>query len=191
MFSASLGAFIAPRIAKRAAILGLAGFAAFASAPAKADLFSDLFGSFDNGYSSRGASSSRHGYSRRSDLAGGYTPRADYSSYDRGGNVLDYYEQVRSANVTRRTVAIDGYCASACTMKLGARHACVSPEATLRFHSARTNEGETSWGGNTLMMSVYPPAIQAWVRRHQALDSLAFTDMSGREAIGLGIRACA
>ncbi|WP_281433674.1 hypothetical protein [Methylosinus sp. H3A] len=37
----------------------------------------------------------------------------------------------------------------------------------------------------------YPPAIQAWVRRHQALDSLAFTEMSGREAIGLGVRACA
>jgi len=190
MFSAPLGAFVAPRIAKRAAILGLAGFAAFASAPAKADLFSDLFGSFDNGYSSRGASSSRHGYSRRADLAGGYTPRADYSSYDRGGSVLDYYEQVRSANVTRRTVAIDGYCASACTMKLGARHACVTPEATLRFHSASAN-GEASWAGNTLLMSVYPPAIRAWVRRHQALDSLAFTEMSGSEAIGLGIRACA
>lgn len=116
MFSASLGAFAASRTAKRVAILGFAAFAAFASASAQADLFSDLFGAFDDGYSSQGASSGRYGYSRRADLVGGYTPRADHSSYDRGENVLDYYEQVRSANVSRRTVAIDGNCASACTM---------------------------------------------------------------------------
>lgn len=75
---------------------------------------------------------------------GGNTPRHAYSSRavssdDRGGSVLDYYGQVRSANVSRQTVAVDGYCASACTMKLAARNVCISPDATLRslgFHPA-------------------------------------------------------
>jgi len=112
-----------------------------------------------------------------------------YSSRDGGGNVLDYYETVRSANYSRRPLPIEGYCASACTMKLGARTACVSPNATLRFHSA-SSYGARSWGGNTLMMSLYPPRIRAWVMRHNALDSLSFTDMSGSEAIALGVKAC-
>jgi len=120
-----------------------------------------------------------------------YTPRSNYSysSYDRGGNVLDYFEQVREANVSRRAVAIDGYCASACTMKLAARNVCVSPWATLRFHSA-SSYGANSAAGNTLLMAVYPRAIRHWVRRHHALASQSFTDMSGSQAIALGVPRC-
>lgn len=112
-----------------------------------------------------------------------------FDSYDGGGRVLDYYEQVRSASYSRRAMPIEGYCASACTMKLGARNACVSPDATLMFHSA-SSYGMNSWAGNTILMSMYPRAIRSWVRRHRALDSQSFVAMSGREAIALGIRPC-
>lgn len=110
--------------------------------------------------------------------------------YDGGGSVLTYYEDVRSANLAHHQVRIDGYCASACTMKLGARHACVSPDAVLMFHSARSGGGAYSAAGNTILMSVYPRAVRNWVRSHGALNSLAMTEMSGRQAIALGVRAC-
>lgn len=113
-----------------------------------------------------------------------------YSSYDGGGSVLGYFEQVRYANVTGQSMPIDGYCASACTMKLGARHACVRPDTILRFHSASAATGNMSSAGNTILMSVYPHAIREWVRRHRALDSTAMVTMTGYEAMSLGIRPC-
>lgn len=115
-----------------------------------------------------------------------------FPPHDGGGDVLGYFEQVRVARVSGQRVVIDGVCSSACTMKLGAPNVCVTPDATLRFHSASAKNGSRSSAGNTILMSVYPPAIRRWVRENSALASQRdFVEMSGREARRLGIRSCA
>ena len=48
---------------------------------------------------------------------------ASWGPFDGGGRVTDYFDQVSQANSSGSTVEIAGVCASACTMKLGARHA--------------------------------------------------------------------
>jgi hypothetical protein len=114
-----------------------------------------------------------------------YAPR----QFDAGGRVLDYYRNVRAANSSARRVVISGVCASACTMKLGIRNACVEPDATLLFHQASYN-GFRSELGTRIMLYAFPRRIRHWILRSGALDSSSLTELSGREAIALGARSC-
>ena len=109
--------------------------------------------------------------------------------FDGGGRVGDYLDYVGAANATGARVEIGGVCASACTMKLGARNACVSSSAQLWFHAARNPDGRVN-ALATLMMLQNPAGIRAWARARGALESTALTTMSGAEAISLGVRSC-
>ena len=116
-----------------------------------------------------------------------YTPRPRAERvFDGGGNVFDYYGRARYS--LGRTV-IAGVCASACTMKLGSRNACVEPDATLLFHQASYN-GYRSELATRVMLYAYPSRIRSWVLRTGALNSSSLTELSGRQAIDMGVRAC-
>lgn len=110
--------------------------------------------------------------------------------FDGGGRVGDYLNYVGSANATGARVEIGGVCASACTMKLGARNACVSSSAQLWFHAARNPDGRVNALATLMMMQQYPAGVRAWARARGALESTALTTMSGAEAITLGVRSC-
>ena len=109
--------------------------------------------------------------------------------FDGGGNVLDYYGNAHFANYSPRRTVIAGVCASACTMKLGVRNACVEPDATLLFHQASYN-GFRSELGTRVMLYAYPQRIRHWVLRSGALNSSVLTALSGRQAIAMGVRSC-
>ena len=120
-----------------------------------------------------------------------YIP-GDFEPYDGGGSVMKYYRDVQAANRRSQLVAINGTCASSCTMKLGIKRLCIDPTATLLFHQA-SHVGTTlkSEDGTKRFMSMYPKNIQKWVRNNgQALNSHDLTKMTGKEAISLGIRSC-
>ena len=110
-------------------------------------------------------------------------------AFDGGGSVVDYMRRTRDADRGPGVTVISGTCASACTMKLGMRNACVTPDATLLFHQASSN-GARSEIGSLLMLGSYPRGIRQWVARTGALSSDRLTEMSGRQAISLGIRKC-
>lgn len=111
---------------------------------------------------------------------------------DKGGRLAEYAARVYAANRNRQLIRIDYVCESACTMKLGARYVCATSDAVFRFHSASYGAGTgiKAPEGNRAFMRSYPPRIRAWVRQHRALDSFAYTSMSGEQAIALGIRRC-
>ena len=109
--------------------------------------------------------------------------------FDGGGNVLEYYGNAHSANYSPRHTVIAGVCASACTMKLGIRNACVEPDATLLFHQASYN-GFRSELGTRIMLYAYPRTIRHWVLQSGALNSSYLTALSGRQAIAMGVRSC-
>ncbi|MBB4200846.1 hypothetical protein CCR94_16045 [Rhodoblastus sphagnicola] len=116
--------------------------------------------------------------------------RAYWESFDGGGEVLDYMEQVHSANARGARIEIAGVCASACTMKLGVRNACVYRDAQLWFHAAHGGDGRVNSLGTRILLNHYPSAIRAWVMRHNAVASNDLTTMSGSTAISLGVQDC-
>lgn len=122
-------------------------------------------------------------------LAGSHA-QAYWESFDGGGRVGDYLDLVSSANSSGSRIEIAGVCASACTMKLGARNVCVNADAQLWFHAARNPDGRVNQLGTLLMEQQYPSSIRAWASRSGALVSTQFTVMSGAQAIALGVPSC-
>ena len=115
---------------------------------------------------------------------------AYWSEFDGGGRVGDYLALVSEANLSGAKTEISGVCASACTMKLGARNVCIHSDAQLWFHAARNPNGAVNALGTLIMMQEYPNAIRAWAKNSGALVSTRFSTMSGAEAIALGVSNC-
>ena len=93
---------------------------------------------------------------------------------DRGGQIGNYLAKYQALRISGEHVAIDGACASACTMLLGAiprNRICVTPRAVLAFHAARAPSGDAavSSEGNRYLWSNYPRDIREWISRHGGL----------------------
>lgn len=96
-------------------------------------------------------------------------------SNDPGGQIGAYINKYEWIRTTGETVTIDGKCASACTIVLGAvphDKICVTPRAQLGFHQAY-NKGWASSGqevraaskeASDLLMTIYPQHIKRWIR---------------------------
>lgn len=112
-------------------------------------------------------------------------------NYDGGGIVIDYMADIEYSDSNNQEIRIEGDCASACTMKLGAKKVCIYPDATLYFHEAFVpRTGLRSDIASYFLYDKYPPKIKQWVNKKNALGSRIFTVMSGKEAISLGINEC-
>ena len=101
---------------------------------------------------------------------------------DRGGRIGDYIEKYRGLRTSGESVVIDGMCASACTIVLGAvaqNKICVTRRAYLGFHAAwdqGTNQyGEqaaiTNPAATQLLYSLYPGQVRRWIAQHGGLQS--------------------
>jgi hypothetical protein len=131
------------------------------------------------------------GFGFAAGYAFGISPaHAFVGSFDGGGRVGDYLDFVASANASGERVEIAGVCASACTMKLGARGACVYGDTQLWFHAARNPDGRVNPLATLMMSQEYPSGVRAWAKARGALASVAMTRMSGVEAIALGVPDC-
>jgi hypothetical protein len=92
---------------------------------------------------------------------------------DPGGQIGEYLAKYR----VLRASGIDGTCASACTMLLGAiprNRICVTPRAVLEFHAAwdpAPGGQVVSSAGNQLLWSSYPSDVRKWIRRRGGLHS--------------------
>jgi len=117
--------------------------------------------------------------------------RSGAESFDGGGRLADYLDQVLSANATGERIEISGICASACTMKLGARGVCIHGDAQLWFHAARNEDGRVNTLGTRLLLGEYPRRIRTWALDNGALASNLFVTMSGAQAISFGVADCA
>jgi hypothetical protein len=89
---------------------------------------------------------------------------------DRGGQIGRYLSRFQRLRSSGESVVIDGFCASACTLVLGAithDKICVTPRATLGFHAAYDFglNGHTITNPEATMMlySTYPRPVQRWI----------------------------
>jgi hypothetical protein len=95
---------------------------------------------------------------------------------DRGGRIgtyVDKYEDLRSSG---EAVIIDGLCASACTIVLGAvphDRICVTSKANLGFHAAwdfgSDGRAVTNPEATQMLYSMYPSEVRHWIARRGGL----------------------
>jgi hypothetical protein len=89
---------------------------------------------------------------------------------DRGGRIGTYVDKYQDLRSSGDTVIIDGLCASACTIILGAvahDKICVTSHANLGFHAAwdfgANGRAVTNPEATQMLYSMYPSAIKRWI----------------------------
>ena len=89
---------------------------------------------------------------------------------DRGGRIGTYVDKYQDLRSSGQTVIIDGLCASACTIVLGAiphDKICVTSHATLGFHAAwdfgANGRAVTNPEATQMLYSMYPPRVRHWI----------------------------
>ena len=95
---------------------------------------------------------------------------------DRGGRIGEYLDKYRALRASGQAVMIDGLCASACTIVLGAiphDKICVTSNETLGFHSAFDFAGNgrtvTNLEATQMLYSGYPSQVRRWISRRGGL----------------------
>jgi hypothetical protein len=91
-------------------------------------------------------------------------------SDDRGGLIGRYVHRYQGLRSSGEAVVIDGLCASACTLVLGAIPSdkiCVTSHATLGFHAAwdfgPAGRTITNPEATQMMYSMYPSPVRRWI----------------------------
>src|ERR1700720_1173028 len=89
---------------------------------------------------------------------------------DRGGLIGTYVAKYQGLRTSGETVIIDGLCASACTIVLGAvphDRICVTSHANLGFHAAwdfgANGRAITNPEATQMLNSFYPSPIRRWI----------------------------
>jgi hypothetical protein len=95
---------------------------------------------------------------------------------DRGGRIGTYVDRYQGLRSSGETVIIDGLCASACTIVLGAiprDRICVTSNATLGFHAAwdfgANGRAITNPEATQMLYSMYPSQVRRWISQRGGL----------------------
>lgn len=95
---------------------------------------------------------------------------------DRGGRIGTYVDKYQDLRSSGETVIIDGLCASACTIVLGAvprDKICVTSHAELGFHAAwdfgANGRAVTNPEATHMLYSMYPSAVRHWIAQRGGL----------------------
>ena len=95
---------------------------------------------------------------------------------DRGGRIGTYVDKYQGLRSSGESVIIDGLCASACTIVLGAiphDKICVTSHATLGFHAAwdfgANGRAITNPEATQMLYSMYPSPVRHWIAQRGGL----------------------
>ncbi|MBR0790755.1 hypothetical protein JQ631_16895 [Bradyrhizobium manausense] len=95
---------------------------------------------------------------------------------DRGGRIGTYVDKYQDLRQSGDTVIIDGLCASACTIVLGAiprDRICVTSHATLGFHAAwdfgSNGRAVTNPEATQMLYAMYPSQVKRWITQRGGL----------------------
>jgi hypothetical protein len=95
---------------------------------------------------------------------------------DRGGRIGDYVDKYQDLRSSGEAVIIDGLCASACTIVLGAvphDKICVTSKANLGFHAAwdfgSNGRAVTNPEATQMLYSMYPSQVRHWISQRGGL----------------------
>jgi hypothetical protein len=95
---------------------------------------------------------------------------------DRGGRIGTYVDKYQDLRSSGQSVIIDGLCASACTIVLGAvphDKICVTSHASLGFHAAwdmgEDGHAITNPEATHMLYLMYPTPVRQWIKRRGGL----------------------
>ena len=95
---------------------------------------------------------------------------------DRGGRIGTYVDKYQGLRSSGENVIIDGLCASACTIVLGALphdRICVTSHANLGFHAAwdfgANGRAVTNPEATQMLYSMYPLQVKRWIAQRGGL----------------------
>lgn len=95
---------------------------------------------------------------------------------DRGGRIGTYVDRYQDLRSSGEAVIIDGLCASACTIVLGAvphDKICVTSHANLGFHAAwdfgANGRAVTNPEATEMLYSMYPSPVRRWIAKRGGL----------------------
>jgi hypothetical protein len=95
---------------------------------------------------------------------------------DRGGRIGTYVDKYQGLRSSGEQVIIDGLCASACTIVLGAvphDRICVTSHANLGFHAAwdfgANGRAITNPEATQMLYSMYPSQVRRWIAQRGGL----------------------
>ena len=95
---------------------------------------------------------------------------------DRGGRIGTYVDRYQGLRSSGEYVIIDGLCASACTIVLGAiphDRICVTSHANLGFHAAwdfgANGRAVTNPEATQMLYSMYPSQVRHWISQRGGL----------------------
>jgi hypothetical protein len=104
------------------------------------------------------------------------------------GTYLDKYQNLRASG---KTVMIDGLCASACTIILGAvphDRICVTSRANLGFHAAwdfgANGREVTNPDATQMLNSMYPYPVRRWIAARGGLKPQMIF-LRGKQLMGM------
>ena len=110
---------------------------------------------------------------------------------DRGGRIGTYVDKYQGLRTSGETVIIDGLCASACTIILGAvshDKICVTSHATLGFHAAwdfgANGRAVTNPEATQMLYSMYPSEVRRWIAKRGGLTPRMIF-LRGRQLMGM------
>lgn len=110
---------------------------------------------------------------------------------DRGGRIGTYVDRYQDLRSSGERVVIDGLCASACTIVLGAiphDRICVTSHATLGFHAAwdfgANGRAITNPEATQMLYSMYPSQVRRWISRRGGLTPRMIF-LRGRELLSM------
>lgn len=109
---------------------------------------------------------------------------------DRGGRIGTYVDKYQDLRSSGETVIIDGLCASACTIVLGAvphDRICVTSNANLGFHAAwdfSNGRAVTNPEATQMLYAMYPTPIRRWISRRGGLTPHMIF-LRGRQLMGM------
>lgn len=113
-------------------------------------------------------------------------PAAERILDDSGGRIGNYLDKYEALRKSGRDVAIDGTCASACTLLLGVfphNRICVTPHAVFAFHAAWNlswTGAQTNAPATKYLWSRYPDDVRRWIIQHGGMGSKTIY-LGGRE----------
>jgi hypothetical protein len=91
---------------------------------------------------------------------------------------------VEHYNASGERFRIDGHCQSACTIFLSIKNVCVTPDATLLFHSGGDMQKNIPSARSTQhMLDAYNPALRQYVLDNHFMDTFEFHTIPGSEII--------
>jgi hypothetical protein len=91
---------------------------------------------------------------------------------------------VAQYNASGERFRIDGHCQSMCTIFLSIRNVCVTPDATLLFHSGGDMQANrVSISSTQHMLAACNPALRQYVLDNHFMDTFQFHAIPGSEII--------